>query len=223
MACTPSVAQAQTQTPTPTALDRGLEPAAMKTEEINRIYTDMIVVQRKARVKKGMFLFNPFMNFDFSDGPTTMYGINLNLGYAFSEEIEFYVNYVPSFISNERKFVGQVSGLTLQDGNRARISYAKPQSQYGLEFLWAPAYGKDSWGHDKIIRSDTFLKFGGGVVRYDADTGSRFTLMIGKTFFFHSLFNFRIASGGGMVETPVNQKVETYVMGLIESGIVWYL
>src|SRR5690606_15314013 len=59
-------------------LDRSLEPNA--NDEISTLFENVVAVQRKAKVKSGKFLFNPYFSFDFSDSPYTMYGLNLNFG-----------------------------------------------------------------------------------------------------------------------------------------------
>src|SRR5262249_32520922 len=153
---------------------------------------------------------------DFSDAPATFYSANIDLGYALSETWEFYLNYAPAFFSNERDIVQRVRGLTLADGSPASIRYLKPQYQAMAELLWAPFYGKDSWGPFSIIRSDTFLKFGGGVIFYEqGKTGNRFNLSAGKTLFFSKIFNCRLSAGAGAVETYIDNKKKTFLMSIL--------
>ncbi len=203
-------------------VDKSLQPAPEEADAISRVFRDMIVVQRKAKQKAHKFLFAPYGSFDFSDGPTTMYGLNLNVGYALSDYWEVYANYVPTFITSEREVVRQVHNLTLADGSTANLSYATPKSQYGLEVLWAPAYGKDSWGPYSIVRSDTFIKMGLGVINYSSDVGSRYNLAIGKTFFLSRFFNLRLDAGASYLQAIINNQKKYYVVSIIESGVVWY-
>lgn len=205
-------------------LDPGLKPDEMvETNTINDVFKDVVVVQRKAKDKAGRALFYSYGSFDFSDGPTTMYGINLNAGYAISDHWEIYANFVPAFLSQERDLAKQIRDLPLRDGGTAAIAYAVPKTQYGLELLWAPAYGKDSWGPYSIVRSDTFFKLGAGVIQYDVGTGQRYNATVGKTFFLSRFFNLRISAGGSYLESIVNERKKFYFVGIIETGLIWYL
>jgi hypothetical protein len=228
-AAAPAPAPAPRATALPSAprgavpLDASLEPVPPSADSISTVFRDMVVVQRKAKEKAKKILFYPYGSFDFSDGPTTMYGLNLDLGYAFSDEFELYAGYVPAFVANQRQIVSEVSSLTLQNGARAQLTYATPQAQYGLELLWAPAYGKDSWGPRHIVRSDTFFKLSAGMVQYSGASGGRYGLSLGKTFFLSRLLNFRASAGTSYVQAVVNGSATYYLLGILEFGIVWYL
>lgn len=216
----PDVARAANPTP----LDASLKPPEATTSEITDVFRDMVVVQRKAKEKARSILFYTYGSFDFSDGPTTMYGMNLNLGYALSDYWEVYANYVPAFIAQERDVVKRVQQFVLIDGDTASISYAKPLSQYGLELLWAPAYGKDSWGPYSIVRSDTFVKLQAGQINYEGgQSGLRYGATIGKTFFLAKWFNFRVSAGASFLEAIISQQKQMFSVGIIEAGLVWYL
>lgn len=204
-------------------LDTELEPDPASPDSIASVFRDMVVVQRKAKLKSGRALFYSYASFDFSDGPTTMYGLNLDFGYAVSDSFEMYVNVVPVFVANERQIVGQVSGLTLEGGKRGRIIYSRPSFQYGAEFIWAPAYGKDSWGPRRIVRSDTFFKLALGAVQFEADSGLRAGLSIGKTFFLSRWANLRTSAGASYLQAPVNGSKIWYLAGVFEAGLIWYL
>jgi hypothetical protein len=218
-----TVMPGQTQTP----LDPSIQ---LNQENVSSVFKDMVVVQRKAKEKGGKFLFNGFGSFDFSDGPVTMYGLNTNFGYAFSDFWEVYLNYVPMFITQERSIVGKVSSLTLDETQcvdttrtcTAQITYARPKSQIGVEILWIPAYGKDSWGPYSIVRSDTFFKLGVGTINYDSGSGSRYSLNLGKTYFISDHFNFRIAAGMAYLQTIVDSVKRFNTVAILESGLVFY-
>lgn len=205
------------------ALDMSLEPPAPTTREITRVFRDMVVVQRKAKEKAHKYLFSPYASFDFSDGPTTMYGLNVNPGYAFSDYFELYLNLVPAFVVQERDVVKRVREYTLIDGNHAELNYSRPKFQYGLEMLWAPAYGKDSWGPRSIVRSDTFFKLGAGQIVFESGSGLRAALSLGKTFFLSRIFNLRISAGGSYAQAIVSKKKKGFAAGILELGLVWYL
>lgn len=202
-------------------LDRNLKPD--QKDEISALFENVVAVQRRAKVKKGSWLFNPYLSFDFSDSPSTMYGLNLNGGYAFSEFWEVYLNYVPSYVTNERQIAKKVRDLgTLADGTKADISYEKAKYSYGLEVNWLPAYGKDSWGPYQIIRSDTFLNFGAYQIKYETTTGMKYKLMVGKTFFISPLVNIRAQGGASYLETVSLAQKNSAVIGLLEAGMVFY-
>ncbi len=202
-------------------LDRGLKPE--QKDEISALFENVVAVQRKAKVKAGSWLFNPYLSFDFSDSPSTMYGLNLNFGYAMSEFWEVYLNYVPSYVTNERQIAKKVRDLgTLADGTKAEISYEKAKSSYGLELNWLPAYGKDSWGPYQIIRSDTFLNVGLYQIKYESTTGMKYKVMLGKTFFVSPLVNIRLQAGASYLETVSLAQKNSALIGLLEMGTVFY-
>src|SRR5205823_4260184 len=105
-------------------------------------------------------------------------------------------------------------------GKTATITAATPKYQYGLEILWAPAYGKDSLGIQRVIHSDTFLKVGVAQVHYDTDTGMRFVAGIGKSFFLSSWLAIRVTANGGIVQTIVDGVKSNQAMALVEAGTV---
>lgn len=202
-------------------LDRELKPE--QKDEISALFENVVAVQRKAKVKAGSWLFNPYLSFDFSDSPSTMYGLNLNFGYAMSEFWEVYLNYVPSYITNERQVAKKVRDLgTLADGTKAEISYEKAKSSYGVELNWLPAYGKDSWGPYQIIRSDTFLNLGLYQIKYESTTGMKYKLMLGKTFFVSPNVNIRLQAGASYLDTVSLGQKSSALIGLLEMGTVFY-
>ena len=202
-------------------------------ENVSKVFRDMVVVQRKAKIKAKHFLFNPNLGIDFSDGPASLYTMNLNLGYALTDFWEVYLNYAPGFIVQERGIVKMLGNLEVYDQNSSvrktiRIDYAKPKTQIGGELLWAPAYGKDSWGPYTMFRSDTFFKV--GVYQMDFPElkrkGMRYALMGGKTYFAAKYFNVRIAAGFHHMQTFVGfteeEKNKFNTILFIEGGLVFY-
>lgn len=197
------------------ALDRSTQVVEQK-DKVFEIFEDVVVVQRKAKDKRHKFLFNPGTTLDFSDGPTTLYTINANVGYAFSDFWEVYLNVVPMFLVEDRNIVKKLaeSGIV--------VKASKPKTQIGVEALWLPAYGKDSWGPYSIVRSDTFFKFGYSIIQFDSGTGSRIAGLVGKTYFIKDWFNFRIGAGANVLETIVDSKKQSSLVAVIESGLVFY-
>ncbi len=202
-----------------------LDPSVRVVEEkdqVTSVFRDIVVVQRKAKDKAGSFLFHPGISFDFSDGPISMYTLNANLGYALSDFWEIYLNLVPAFLVQERAIVKKVGSLQLAEDRQATITYAKPKTQYGVEILWLPAYGKDSWSPYRIVRSDTFFKFGWSQINYDQGTGGKAALLLGKTYFLSNWMNLRLAAGFNYVQTIVDEEKKFNGVAVLESGLVFY-
>lgn len=201
-----------------------LKPPEVSTEELNRFFDNLVVVQNRARVKAGHYLFYPYGSFDFSDGPVTFYNLTVNMGYAFSDFFEVYASVSPVFFPVKRRINREVEKIVDIDGKKATLQYSEPKLQYMAEFIWAPAYGKDSWGPYRIVRSDTFLKGGAGQILFEGgQSGMRFNLSVGKTFFFSRLFNVRVSAGGSYLESIVQRQKAFSFVGIFELGLVWYL
>ncbi|NUM57076.1 MAG: hypothetical protein HUU56_00515 [Bdellovibrionaceae bacterium] len=204
------------------SLDRSLEPGV--SDEISSLFENVVAVQRKAKVKSGKFLFAPYLSIDFSDSPQTMYAMNLNIGYAAGEYFEIYLNYVPSYVNNERSISKKVRALPLYpDGKSPYLYVEKAKNSYGLELNWVPIYGKDSWGPYGIVRSDTFINFGISRLNYVIHSGFKSKIALGKTWFISDYWNLRLQAGGSFVETfNESEKKEIIVIGLLEGGLVYY-
>ena len=198
-------------------------PASEQSDHVAEVYRDMIVVQRKAKNKAGSILFSIFDASEFSDGPDYINGVNISLGYAFSDSFEVYANAVPFFFLQDRPVKKSVASLTLDDGQKAALLSPTPKLQYGLDLYWLPAYGKDSYGPHTIIRSDTFLKLSVNTVQFEVGQGMRETLGIGKTLFLSPYFNPRFCASIGLHETIINNQKTNSEFGIIELGAVWYL
>lgn len=212
------------------SLDRSLQPS--QKDEISSLFENVVAVQRKAKIKSGHFLFHTNLSFDFSDAPYNMYAVNLNFGYAVSEFLEIYLNYVPAYSAQERNISKKVRDLPVYPtgpyaGMQPSINAEKAKSSYGVEFNWVPIYGKDSWGAYGIVRSDTFVNVGFGQIKYENSTGVKTKLMLGKTFFLSDTWNLRMQAGGSILDSfssnlsGVSTK-ETLVIGLLEGGLVFY-
>lgn len=201
-------------------------------DQINKVFRNMVVVQRKAKNKAKHFLFNPIVGLDFSDGPATFYTVNTNFGYAFTDFWEVYLNYVPKFLTQERGIVKKVSNLESYNSSgkpqQILINYEKPSSQIGLEIVFAPAYGKESWGPNTIFRSDTFFKFGASQMTFEKSKegevkkGMRYAFMLGKTFFVAKYFNTRMDAGFHYMQTFVDGETKFNPLLFIEAGLVFY-
>lgn len=203
------------------SLDRSLEPTV--SDEISSLFENVVAVQRKAKVKSGKFLFAPYISIDFSDSPQTMYAMNLNFGYAAGEFFEIYLNYVPSYINNERSISKKVRQLpSYPDGTSPVLYVEKVKNSFGIEVNWVPIYGKDSWGPYGIIRSDTFVNIGLSRINYEVHSAYKTKLAMGKTWFISDYWNLRLQAGGSFVETYNQEKKEVILIGLLEGGLVYY-
>jgi outer membrane beta-barrel protein len=226
---TPPTGPSKEEVPTESAVDDNAPVPLNKEvrydgeEQMNKIFRNMVVVQRKAKNKAKHFLFNPMVGLDFSDGPTTLYTVNTNIGYAFSDFWELYLNYVPKFMVQERGIVKKVHSLVLANNKQADIYYERPISQYGFEILFAPAYGKESWGPNTIFRSDTFFKFGASQINFETGhKGMRYAFMLGKTFFVAKYFNTRMDAGIHYMQTFVDLETKFTPLLFVEAGLVFY-
>jgi outer membrane beta-barrel protein len=221
---TSSSAIAATPATNPTPLDPNLASTSTSAtdDDVSSVFRGMGVVQKKAMQKRNRFLLSPYLSLDFSDGPYTSYSAHFNPGYAINDYFEIYLDVAPFFIANQRSIVNQVAALKLQNGQQAVITEAKPKYQFGVEVLWAPLYGKDSLGVDRIIHSDTFLKFGASQIAYDGTNGLSFRLGLGKTFFLSRSLGLRLCVDYGYSQTIVDNEKAFQGMLLTELGTVFY-
>lgn len=205
-----------------TRLDRSLKPE-QDDEKVSPIFTEMGVVQRKAKEKGGHFLLSSYLTLDFSDGPLTMYSLNVNPGFAISDFWEIYFNFVPYFLTSQRPIAKKIASLTLANGKSAKIEAAIPKLQYGAELVYAFGYGKDSFGFQTIIRSDTFIKVGVAQIKYDTDSGLKLHGSIGKSYFIGDTFGLRVSIGGNYVQSILDSEKSFNLVAVIESGVMIYL
>lgn len=219
-------------------LDKSLAP--QEDSGYANVFRDMGVVQKRAMKKSGKFLISNYAGLDFSDGPYTMYSLNVNPGYALSDFWEIYLTSVPLFVSSARGIVTDIESLKLDRTEYpdvcpatgtcfASVRSVKPKYQFGGELLWAPAYGKDSVGSRRIIRSDTFFKFGVADVFYEgSQTGLKIHTAIGKTYFLDDWMGFRFAATANYIQTvpaigtSTSAKVFKF-FAIVEAGFVIYL
>ncbi|MBS1959444.1 MAG: hypothetical protein JST80_08240 [Bdellovibrionales bacterium] len=206
------------------ALDPNVAPKG--EEEVSNVFRDMGVVQKRAMPKGERWLVSTYASFDFSDGPYSNYSFHVNPGYAVSDFVEIYLNFVPFHIVSPRSIVDK---LQTQISPPVTVIEAKPKMQFGAEVLWAPLYGKDSMGISRIIRSDTFVKFGASMISFEGgDSGMSFNLGVGKTFFFSKNTGFRFCVDWGYMQQIINfgaaVPTKSFAsMLLTEFGLTFYL
>jgi len=205
-------------------LDPNLAPKS--EEEVSNVFRDMGVVQKRAMPKGERWLVSAYGSFDFSDGPYSNYSVHVNPGYAISDFVEVYLNFVPFHIVSPRSIVDK---LQTQITPPVTVIEAKPKMQFGAEVLWAPLYGKDSMGINRIIRSDTFVKFGASMISFEGgESGLAFNLGVGKTFFFTKSAGFRFCVDWGYIQQIINfgaaLPTKSFAsMLLTEFGMTFYL
>lgn len=187
------------------------------------VFREMGVVQNKAMNKRNRFLLVPSFATDFSDGPYTMYSVGARVGYAFSDFLEIYAVANPKFISQMRPFIQSLKDQVAANGYAVAITGGVAKSEYGLQVLWAPLYGKDSIGISRILRSDTFLRLGLSQITYDIGSGLKIGLGAGKTFFINSSLGFRVLVEEAMTQTITQGLKEFGPITYVESGLVVYL
>lgn len=82
--------------------------------------------------------------------------------------------------------------------------------------------GRILGGPYSIVRSDTFFKFGYAQINYDEGSGSRISLLLGKTYFLQEQLNLRVAAGLNYMQTIVDEEKKFNNIAVIESGFVFY-
>jgi len=186
------------------------------------VFKEMGVVQNKAMNKAGRFLFAPAIGIDFSDGPYSMYSLGGRIGYGVSDFWEIYLLAIPKFISQKRPFIQNLEEQVATAGYTVDLSGAIARSEYGVQVLWAPLYGKDSLGISRIVRSDTFLRLGASQITYDIGTGLKFGLGLGKTFFMNRYVGLRVLVEQAMTQT-INQSIKEFSpITYVETGFAFY-
>jgi outer membrane beta-barrel protein len=186
------------------------------------VFKEMGVVQNKAMNKHGRFLFAPSFAVDFSDGPYSMFALGARVGYAVSDFWEVYLLANPKFINQKRPFIKNLEEQVASGGYTVDLSGAVAQSEYGVQILWAPLYGKDSLGISRIIRSDTFLRLGVSSINYDLGSGLKLGLGVGKTFFLGKNWGVRVLVEEALTQT-INQNVKEFSpITYVESGLTFY-
>lgn len=198
-----------------TRLNKNLKPNNKEALDEN-VFEDMVVIQNKAMNKSGRFLLSTFGSFDFSDGPYTMYSLNVNPGYALSDFWEIYLSVAPFYVSQKRDIVNRLEQADYT------VTSSKARYSYGAELLWSPLYGKDSLGSRKIIRSDTFIKFGAHQVKYEDDTGLAFQVALGKTYFLTKYLGLRGSLAGNYIQTVIKEEKKFRFYATVETGAVVY-
>lgn len=199
---------------------------SLAQEALNRdfpvIFREMGVVQNKAMNKQDRFLLAPSIGIDFSDGPYSAYSIGARVGYAVSDFWEVYVLANPKFINQKRSFIKALEDQVAEQNLNVDLSGGVAKSEYGVQFLWAPLYGKDSVGVSRILRSDTFLRFGISQIKYDIGSGLKFGLGVGKTFFLSRILGLRVLVEEAMTQTIYQGVKKFSPITYVETGAVFY-
>jgi hypothetical protein len=201
--------------------------------EFGGVYRDMGVVQRKAMNKENRLLLSLFGSLDLSDLPYSNLGLNVDVGWAFSDFFEVYFHYSPFFMNQLRNYAKQLDQYTDGSGNTPLVNLSKMKAGYGVTIVWAPSYGKDSIGSQTILRSDTFFKFSYSRTSFEGlntatlvkekNGANTYTLGVGKTFFFGKYVGARVVANAIYSGVPdLSGVVKNFFIGGIEFGSVLY-
>ena len=175
------------------------------------LFKNMVVIQKKSIDKKGRFLFDTHLSFDYSDTPKTMTGVVLGLGYSINDSFEVGGSVTPFFMSKEK------SSLT------SNLVMASPKLESSVYLNWFFMYGKEAYGPYRILRSDTFLKFFYSKIQYeDSLSGARIGFYVGKDYYWTKNLVLRLAFGLATQESFINQTSHTSSVALFEPGLVYF-
>lgn len=101
-------------------------------------------------------------------------GVKANMGYYFTES--FGVELSGIFLSNSEREVAK----EIRDNNNLQPEkFVNTKSYVGMDFVWAPIYGKIAMLNERIIPFDMYFSAGGGTSNTNSQEGSVPTLHVG--------------------------------------------
>ncbi len=175
------------------------------------LFKNMVVIQKKSIDKKGRFLFDTHLSFDYSDTPKTMTGLVLGVGYSLNDNFEIGGTITPYFMSKEKSDLAN------------NLVMASPKLESSVYLNWFFMYGKEAYGPYRILRSDTFLKFFYSKIQYaDSLSGTRIGFYIGKDYYWTKNMVIRLAFGLASQESFINQTSHSSTVALFEPGLVYF-
>ncbi len=153
-----------------------LNQKAERLTDLNRLspFREISIIQKKFLPKSERFQF-------FAGGGTTTnspwflnLGLKVNLGYYFTET--FGVELSGLFLSNTEREVAK----EIRDNNELQPEkFINTKSYAGIDFVWAPIYGKLTMLNERIIPFDMYFSAGGGTSNTNSQEGSVPTFHIG--------------------------------------------
>lgn len=120
-------------------------------------FSDIAVIQRRYLPKTGRFEFYLAGGTNLNDAFFVGNGLNLRLGYYFSEK--WGTELVYSYIQNENR---DVTNELLNRGVNTE-GMVSTNSFYGIDLKWTPIYGKYAYFNEKIIPFDLYFSLGVGM------------------------------------------------------------
>jgi outer membrane beta-barrel protein len=136
-------------------------------------FDDIAVIQRKFLPKTGRFEFSGSALLNTNNQYFNNIGAALRGAYFFQEK--YGVEATAMFITSSERPITE--GL-VDNQNIETRSLVQPKGYYGINFKWAPLYGKMAWFQNKIVPFDLYFTPGFGMTS-TKDGGSNATLSLG--------------------------------------------
>ena len=158
--------------PTPAAAATGLPtlrrvkaPAELSGLGNLAPFNDIAVISRRFLPKTNRFELTPNVGLVLNDVFFTDIVLGGRLGYYFTEN--YGIEAIGTAISTSPK------GVTNELQNQRFVNTAAlavPTAYYGLDFKWAPIYGKLGWLNKSIVPFDFYFSGGGGITGTNQNT-----------------------------------------------------
>lgn len=120
-------------------------------------FDDVAVIQRRFLPKSERWELFVGPSLNLNDAFFLSLGAAAKIGYNFVERYGVEFTYV--YLSTSERQVTE----DLKKRGVKTTSFVSPQGFYGLDFKWAPSYGKITWANKKITPFDMYFSFGGGM------------------------------------------------------------
>ena len=144
--------------------------------DLNKLapFREVSIIQKKFLPKTERFQL-------FAAGGTTTnspwflnLGLKVNLGYYFTESIGVELSGI--FLSNSEREVAK----EIRENNQLQPEkFINTKNYYGIDFVWAPIYGKLTMLNNRIIPFDMYFSAGGGTSSTNSLEGNVPTIHIG--------------------------------------------
>lgn len=140
-------------------------------------FSDVVVIQRRFLPKTHRFEAYTAGLMQINDPFFKGFGGNLRFGFYFSEVIGLELN-ANIQSRSDREVIDQLKVRQVKTQ-----SLVSPKSYYGLDFKWAPIYGKITFNNQNIVPYDLYFSLGGGVSQTTIDSSlSTVHLGVGQVF-----------------------------------------
>lgn len=137
----------------------------VKTTEIKDVsglgklqsFKDIAVIQKRFLPKTNRWEFNLGPSLNLNDSFFINFGGGARLGYYFQERYGI-EGIVTILTVTERQVTKDLAARGVKT-----TSFITPRAYYGLDFKWAPMYGKQTRANKKITPFDLYFSFGAGL------------------------------------------------------------